>query len=147
MGYFHVTIKGTKGILNCSSVNRDAIGAFLVVTLDENDNDNPQLQVTVPIKGGSSHLSQHSLQKIFGMGSKPTNAASLLIKYPYKNGGYITNQLNDIKASEKLTLYEIPCDYQSRNQDLTQYTECVEYALCTLNTSGLITDELSNRLY
>ncbi len=67
-----VTVMGTIGILSDGHVNRDGIGAVLSFTPEDGDT------VMSPVTGGSSHLSQHSLERIFGLGSEDEGDINVL---------------------------------------------------------------------
>ena len=129
--YFKLLLQGSKGLLasGLGNVNRDAIGAIVNVDVGNSMNSNT---VTLPITGGESHLSQPSMEKIFGLARK--TKGDITIKWPRGNGegGYNVNKFDGVKKNEQLILYEIPCDYDTRNDDFAQYSSCVGDALTQL---------------
>lgn len=132
--FIKITAKGSKDIcLVNGNVNRDGIGAILNIN-----------KLTQSITGGESIASAHSFEKIFGLGQD--NKADLTIKWPKPNGGYNTNKLNNIKKGESITIYEIPCDYETRYIDIDEYELCVEISTNSLFYHGLISKELKNDL-
>lgn len=133
--WIKITAKGSKDLcLVEGNVNRDGIGAILNVD-----------KMTQAITGGESMISSHSFEKIFGLGKK--NRADLTIKWPRagSEGGYNVNKLNNIKKGSILTIYEIPCDFETRNADKKtrkEYEWCVERSLDALYFEKLISKKL-----
>jgi hypothetical protein len=129
-----IKLKGTKGLTTFGAVNRDGIGA---VVKFRPKNGKP---VLYPVLGGSSAASQHSLTQVFGMGS--ATKGTLEILWP----GGARNRLYDVAASERLTVPEIPCDFDASWASKTAYKKCVGGALDELVANGTIGSNLRQRL-
>ena len=63
-GWAAVTVRGSIGLTSNGRVNRDGIGAVLSFTPSHGPT------TMVPVTGGSSFLSQHSLERTFGLGAE-----------------------------------------------------------------------------
>lgn len=123
-----VTVKvfGTKGLTAAGSVNRSGIGAMVSVTPL---NGAAQMQT---VSGGSSHLSEHALEKVFGLGT--AHYGRVDIAWP----GGVRNRLYGVKRGEQLSFPEIPCDYTAAWKNFGAYVSCVSRSLADLRRSGAI---------
>lgn len=129
-----IKLRGSVGDVTGASVNRDGIGAILSFT--------PRGGKTVrtPIVGGSSHSSQHALERVFGMGKE--RRGTLDVMWP----GGIKNRLYNVRAGEQLLMPEIPCSYTGQFNNLHGYLSCVAPALRELKQAGVITGQQKARL-
>jgi len=128
-----VTLKGTKGLTTNGKVNRDGIGA--VVFFKPRNGK----QVMMPVLGGSSHQSQHSLTQMFGLGTQ--NRGTLEVLWP----GGARNRLYDVQAGERVKLPEIPCGFNKSYSSFHAYRNCVDDALGELQAAGTITAQQKTR--
>jgi hypothetical protein len=125
-------------------VNRDGIGAVIHWTPNGLKTD------ARPVLGGASYASESSLTQTFGMGKKVKGTVEVM----WPGGAH--NRLYDVKPGERLTLPEIPCDFQSFNDGLGPrasrkarraiYQQCVDDALQDLSDQGLIARKFQQRL-
>ncbi|MEM6793928.1 MAG: CRTAC1 family protein [Acidobacteriota bacterium] len=129
-----ITPRGSIGLVSGARVNRDGIGAVVSFT--------PRHGQTVisPVVGGSSHLSQHALEKIFGLGDQ--NRGRVEILWP----GGVRNRFYGVRSDERLELPEIPCSFEGRPPFLP-YATCVAGSLQELREQGEIDRRLSKRLF
>ncbi|HEX2255076.1 MAG TPA: CRTAC1 family protein [Thermoanaerobaculia bacterium] len=131
-----VTVRtlGAVGLVDGARANRDGIGA--VVTFQRRGGP---VQVR-PVVGGSSHLSQDSLELIFGTGT--SDQGHLDVLWP----GGTRNRLYGVRAGERVTVPEIPCSYDGAWDGFESYKRCVDRAVVQLRNRGVIDDELAPRL-
>ncbi len=130
-----VTVRGSIGLTRRGRVNRDGIGAVVSFTPDGGPT------VMSPVTGGSSHLSQHSLERIFGLGSATSGTVDVL--WP----GGVRNRLYGVRAGERLVFPEIPVSFDDDSLSFPKYLRAVVAALAELKANGIITPELSQRLF
>lgn len=125
-GWLKVSALGTKDISPAGRVNRDGIGAIIRVT--------PYGGTTAmtPVLGGSSYASQHSLEKLFGMGA--SSWATVDILWP----GGVRNQLRYVAVGESIRFPEIPCSYDDQEANPWEYAYCVWHALTDVKRGGYI---------
>lgn len=121
-----VTPKGTIGITQLGSVNRDGIGAIITVTPL---GGTPQKR---PVEAGGTYASQSALEQLFGLGSRPS--ATIDLQWP----GGIRNRLYGARKSKRITFPEIPCSYDDPSLDYWEYIACVAPALHDAKNAGLI---------
>ena len=124
--WVRLDVLGAIGLTSNGTVNRDGIGTQLSFTPD---NGPTTMQAVV---GGSSHLSQHALSKIFGLGQGMSGTVEIL--WP----GGVRNRLYGVSHGETLTLPEIPCSFDADWPSLEAYQSCVETALDQLVDAGVI---------
>ncbi len=122
------------GTLLRARVNRDGIGAVLSFT--------PLGGPTVmsPVTAGSSHLSQHSPERLFGLGESPLGILEIL--WP----GGVRNRLYGVRRGERLELPEIPCSFDTEGP-FVPYIACLSTALFDLLEEQRIDRRLGLRLY
>ena len=127
-GHHSVTVKlaGSIGRTARGSVNRDGIGAVVSFTPQHGDT------VMQPIVGGSSHSSQHALEKVFGMGRR--NKAVIEVLWP----GGVRNRLYGVRKGERLVFPEIPCSFDGKWTHQRRYVACVRRALNDLVVVGVL---------
>jgi len=130
-----VTVKGTKGITAQGKVNRDGIGAMLKFT------PNGGKQSVMPVLGGSSYSSQHALTQGFGLGT--ATRGTLDVQWP----GGVRNRLHDVRAGERVTVPEIPCDFAGTWPNRRAYRTCLNHALDQLVAAHVINGSMRARLY
>ncbi|MFQ5695605.1 MAG: ASPIC/UnbV domain-containing protein, partial [Terriglobia bacterium] len=128
-----VHLLGTIGLTSGGRVNRDGIGA--VVTATPKDGNS----TIIPVLGGSSFISQHSLVANFGMGDE--NRADVEILWP----GGVRNKLFDLRDKEQILFPEIPCSFDTED-GAALYQACVRTALRELRQAGVIDRKLARRL-
>ena len=149
-----IKLLGSVGIIGDNSrartprasgrVNRDGIGGVIRFTPDGGKTS------IVPVIGGASYASQDSLIKTFGLGTAAKGTVEVL--WP----GGVRNRVYNVAAGEKLTVPEIPCDYQnfqdnlppraSRKARRAAYRQCVESSLQDLSRGGVVNRSSADRL-
>lgn len=129
-----VTLQGSIGIARKGRVNRDGIGA--VVSFKPVNGK----KTMVPVLGGSSYLSQNSLQKVLGLGSDDMGRLDVL--WP----GGVRNRLYSVMAGERITMPEIPCSIDT-DMKFSRYLSCVDRSLGELEKAGVINSGFKWRLY
>lgn len=125
-------------------VNRDGIGATVHFTPDGGKT------VRRPVTGGASYASQDSLIQTFGLADAAKGTAE--VAWP----GGVHNRVYDVRAGERLTVPEIPCDFANFEDNLGPrasgkarrqiYRQCVEGSLTDLSRSGAINRQQQSRL-
>ncbi|MFQ5776697.1 MAG: CRTAC1 family protein [Terriglobia bacterium] len=128
-----VRLLGTIGLTSEGRVNRDGIGAVVFATPEEENS------TIIPVLGGSSFISQHSLVANFGMGDE--NRADVEILWP----GGVRNKLFDVRDKEQILFPEIPCSFDTED-GAALYQTCVRTALRELREAGVIDRKLARRL-
>ncbi|MEM8964409.1 MAG: CRTAC1 family protein [Acidobacteriota bacterium] len=128
-----VSVRGSIDDVAGAVVNRDGIGAVVTFTAIGGNT------VIQPILGGSSHVSQHSLERIFGLGDASLGVVEVL--WP----GGVKNRFYGIRPGERLTLPEIPCSYDTED-GILDYLACVIPALGELRDAGIVDQPLGARL-
>jgi hypothetical protein len=88
--------------------------------------------VITPIQGGSSFLSQHSLEAVFGLGKE--NEATIEVLWP----GGVRNRLAKVKKSTSVVFPEIPCSFAGQWDDEDDFEECVDDALEELQAASVL---------
>jgi len=131
--WVEVTVEGTAGITEKGRGNRDGIGAVVMFTPEDGE---PAMR---PILGGSSHVSQHSLKAIFGLGKEKKGTIDIL--WP----GGVKNRLYDVQASERIEFPELPCSYTDLRMNKKGYRSCVHKELETLAQAGVIDESQQKR--
>lgn len=129
--WIKVKLMGMKGLTTGGSVNRDGIGATISVTPKRGgggggDDDDPSCDFPTsmsPVMGGSSHASQHSSTKSFGLSRM--NKADVVVQWP----GGTWNALDNVRKNRLLEFPEIPCSFKDKTQTLAQFEACVINAL------------------
>ena len=93
----------------------------------------------LPVTGGSSHLSQHSLERIFGLGDQ--RRGTLEILWP----GGVRNRLYGVRHGERLVVPEIPCSFDT-DESFRFYFRCVRSSVRKLHRAGVIDRRMQGRL-
>lgn len=126
--YGSVTIRtmGTHGLTSNGRNNRDGIGAVLMFTPDEGKT------AIKPVLGGSSHVSQNSLEQVFGLGSADRGVLDVL--WP----GGVKNRIYNVSHKQAVLMPEIPCSYADQ-QSMKEYVGCLSTALGELLNLNVIT--------
>ncbi len=124
---------GTVGIVDDAVVNRSGIGAVVSFT----PHGGPT--ASSPVVGGSSYLSQHALERHFGLGHAWWGSAE--IRWP----GGVHNRLAPVFAGERLAVPEIPCSFDT-DELFLPYARCVLGSLAQLRQDGTISRRLRARL-
>jgi len=128
---------GAKGLINnhisAGAVNRSGIGAIVRF---KPQGGKPTLN---PVLAGSSYASQNSLTVEVGMGTAIRGTVDVL--WP----GGVKNRLYDVHASERLTLPEIPCGFDS-TMSSGAYAACVTASLADLTLHHVVTIPEAARL-
>jgi hypothetical protein len=139
-----VKVLGTVGLTTGGQVNRDGIGAVVMFTPHHpmkggawQDGDT----VMVPVMGGSSLGSQHSLEVELGMGTAPLGRVE--VQWP----GGVRNRLYNVHPSERVLIPEIPCSFDTAWSSFAAYNACVTTALDELVTQGVLTPPQRGRLH
>ena len=134
-GWVSVRLLGSVGLTGLGAVNRDGIGAVVSIT--------PHKGKTVmkPIVGGSSYLSQHSLETTFGLGA--ARHATLEVLWP----GGVRNRLYLVRRGQRLVMPEIPCSFDDEQITFADYRSCVRQALDDLKRAGVISRREKARLF
>lgn len=132
-GWAAFTLRGSIGLTSRGEVNRDGIGAVVSFTPEGGPTS------MSPVTGGSSHLSQNSLERIFGLGSAAGGTVEVL--WP----GGVRNRLYDVENGERLVLPEIPCSFDGEWSNPGQYVACVSTALNDLASAGVLEPATKNR--
>ena len=133
-GWAAVTVRGSVGLTPRARVNRDGVGAVLSFTPWGGST------VMTPVTAGSSHLSQHSPERLFGLGSG--SLGTLEVLWP----GGVRNRLYGVVRGERLTLPEIPCSFASGGPFLP-YFACLSTALDDLHQAQAVDRQLELRLF
>ena len=134
-GFLTVDLLGTIGLTSGGRVNRDGLGA--VVLLHTADRDHPAMR---PVLGGGSYASQDALAAHFGLGS--ADRGTIEVHWP----GGARNRLRDVRSGERILFPEIPCDFDAQFDDRPAYVTCVRRALDELETAGVIDAPARRRL-
>ena len=131
----NVTAMGTIGLTSGGTVNRDGIGAMLFFT--------PRHGPTAirPVQGGSSHVSQNSRAKTFGLGS--ARRGTLEVLWP----GGVRNRLYGVRRNRRVVMPEIPCSYDDTSISDGEYVHCVALSLGELIAGGHITPRQFRKLF
>lgn len=149
-----ITLLGTAGIVGDNTKardnkpagrnSRDGFGGVIRFTPDGGKTS------IVPVVGGASYASQDSRTKTFGLGTKAEGTVEVLWL------GGVRNRVYNVKAGEKLTVPEIPCDYAnfqdnlppraSRKAHRNAFRQCVETSLQDLSRAGLVNRSGADRL-
>lgn len=124
-GWVEVRTVGSTGLTDGGAVNRSGIGAVVKVTPHGGET------AIVPITGGSSYASQHSLARQLGLGSAPKAAVEVL--WP----GGVRNRLYDVRPGERVVFPEIPCSIDA-DQPSGQFLACTRSSLDDLVDAGVI---------
>jgi hypothetical protein len=125
---------GSVGLAPGGRVNRDGIGAVVKFT--------PAGGPTAirPVIAGGSFASQDELVGTFGMGHADAGTAEIL--WP----GGTRNKLYDVKAGERISFPEIPCNYADKAIPSNGYRACVDRSLHDLVAAGEVTQQQADRL-
>ncbi len=121
-----VRLVGSVGLTPQGRVNRDGIGAVISSTPKHGET------VMQPVVGGSSHSSQHALEKIVGMGDR--DRATVEVLWP----GGVRNRLYGLEAGERLVFPEIPCSFDGDWRNRGRYLACVIRSLNDLVSAGVL---------
>ena len=125
-----VNLLGTVGITEGGRSNRDGIGA--VVSYTRPLSNNTLSSVSKPVLGGSSMLSQNSLELTFGLDEGRRGMVEVL--WP----GGTKNRLYGLRLFEEVTVPEIPCSFEDEWDNTGEYLRCVIGALDDIRDEGLI---------
>ncbi len=125
-----VNLVGTVGITSLGQSNRDGAGA--VVSYTRPLANNTTKSVTKPIGGGSSMLSQGSLELTLGLGTGRRGLVEVL--WP----GGTKNRLYGVRLGERVGFPEIPCSYDASWRTTGDYISCVVTSLDEIRDEGLI---------
>lgn len=129
-----VRVRGSIGDVEGAVANRDGIGAVLTFTRRHGQ------PVMVPVVGGSSHSSQHSLEKVFGLAG--STRGRLEVQWP----GGVRNRLYGVRAGERVLMPEIPCSFDTE-QPLGSYLGCLVPALADLLDADVVDQQQAKRLF
>ncbi len=121
-----VTARGTVGQVTDARNNRDGIGAVVTVTPLWGHS------VSQPVMGGSSFLSQHALERLFGLDR------AWLATVDVRWVGGTRNRLYAAWKGERLVLHEIPCSIDA-TEPFWDYASCVTSSLGELQAAGELT--------
>jgi len=124
--WVEVSVMGSVGITTDGRNNRDGLGA--IISFRPRDGK----RVMKPVLGGSSHLSQHSLAKNFGLAKAQYGTVDVL--WP----GGTRNRLDRVRAGERVTIPEIPCSYDAAWASKKEYKACVDNALSELVAADIL---------
>lgn len=128
-----VDVVGGAGLAAGGRVNRDGIGAVLSFT----PGDGPTAAQAVT--GGSSHSSQHALDRVFGLGQSRRGVLEVL--WP----GGVRNRLYEVGPG-RTVMPEIPCSFDGEWRGLGEYLGCVRPALRDYRRAGILTGREAARL-
>ena len=121
-----IKLTGTKGLTSKGKVNRDGIGAIVIVKPDE------QKPVMKPTVSGGTYASQHSLIHSFGIGR--ADGAIIEILWP----GGVRNRLYNVRLGEVVNFPEIPWSFDDKSLTRKKYNENVRNHLKELFNAGVI---------
>jgi enediyne biosynthesis protein E4 len=133
-GWVKVQLTGGKGLIPTGRVNRGGVGAIVTFTPKAMQ---PAMR---SIPGGGGYASNDALESIFGMGASASG--TLDVFWP----GGVHNRLYDVKASERLTVPELPCDFANTRQAQAAYGKCVDEALTGYRRQTGLSAEFAARL-
>ncbi len=133
-GSAKVTLLGSVGLTADGSVNRDGIGALIRF---RPTGGKTTMQAVV---AGSSHSSQHAIEKVFGLGE----AANGLLEVHWPGG--VRNRLYRVSPGEDIVFPEIPCSFDGDFASPLAYLACVSGALDDLSDAGVISGSMRVRL-
>ena len=120
-----VELMGTVGIADGATVNRDGVGGQITVGVPGIKN-----KVMQAVTAGSSHSSQHSTHKIFGLGN--SKRADIEVLWP----GGVRNKFYGVRAGQ-FTAPEIPCSFDTQGS-FRDYWLCTRKALIQLRGAGIL---------
>jgi hypothetical protein len=125
---------GSVDLVPGGHVNRDGVGAVVKFT--------PTGGPTAirPVVAGSSFASQDELESTFGMGHADVGTVEVL--WP----GGTRNKLYDVRAGERISFPEIPCNYADKTISSDDYRACVDRSLRGLVAAGEVTQQQADRL-
>lgn len=126
---------GSVDITDMGTVNRDGIGAVIIVKPLHG------LPAMSPVLGGSSYASQHELTQHFGLGS--SHKANVEILWP----GGVRNKLYHAQEDTTVLFPEIPCSYDGDWQNSREYRRCVRHSLRQLVNADVIGRRQMRKLY
>jgi len=132
-GWIAVRPNGGIGLHDDAGVNRDGVGAVLSCYPDGMDHSQ-----RFAVTAGASFGSCHSLEKVFGLGE--SDSAMVEVLWP----GGVTNRFYDLGTEERLTVPEIPYDYDSDLEKDT-YESNVRDVLEIYADEGMIPEEHVDR--
>lgn len=139
-----ITLVGTSGVVSGASVNRDGIGAVVRFTSEQSHrSSSPRRAATavLPVMGGSSYASQHSLSLTFGMGR--SRFATVEVLWP----GGVRNKLFKVGPNERLSFPEIPCSFADDSLSQRAYIGCVKNALAELVGANILSRREGARFF
>jgi hypothetical protein len=124
---------GSVGLSPRGRVNRDGVGAVVKFT--------PAGGPTAirPVVAGSSFASQDELEGTFGMGHADVGTVEVL--WP----GGTRNKLYEVRAGERISFPEIPCNYSDKTTSSNEYRACVDRSLHDLVAAGKLTQQQADR--
>ena len=128
-----VRLKGSAGILPGAHANRDAIGAVMRFRPKGGK------PVMMPVLGGASYASQHSLEVTLGLGKR--HRGVLEVTWP----GGVRNRLYGVKAFDRLVVPEIPCSFDAPAQEFHEYRHCVKSSVAMLVDKGMLDKKQARR--
>ncbi|MEO1368728.1 MAG: CRTAC1 family protein, partial [Acidobacteriota bacterium] len=129
-----VEARGSVGVVHGAAVNRSGIGAVVSFT--------PRGGPTAasPVVGGSSYLSQHALERHFGLGDARAGVSE--VRWP----GGVRNRLYRVRSGERVVQPEIPCSFDT-DDAYGPYARCVARSLADLRRADLISKRHAARLF
>jgi hypothetical protein len=132
--WLQVRARGTIGLTRRGRVNRDGIGAVIRVTPLRGET------AIIPVIGGCSYASQHSLAHQFGLGS--AHRATVEVLWP----GGVRNRVYNVRAGERLAVPEIPCRFDDPAVGFGSYLGCVAGSLAELVLRDVVEPDEAGRL-
>lgn len=126
---------GTVGLIEEGTVNRDGIGAVVLLTPENGST------VMQPILGGSSYASQDSLVANFGLGEQENGTIEIL--WP----GGVRNRIYDVSAGDKLVFPEIPVSFDGDFASQQEYETLVSDAISELVAAGVLTPDEGDKFF
>ncbi|MEM1178591.1 MAG: CRTAC1 family protein [Acidobacteriota bacterium] len=125
---------GGVGAVTGGEVNRSGIGAVVSFTPFGGPT------ASSPVLGGSSYISQHALEKHFGLGDAHLGTAE--IRWP----SGVRNRLYRVRDGEHLVMPEIPCSFDA-GLAYGPYRRCVARSVVELHRAELISKRHAVRLF
>ena len=122
-----VTLRGSVGSTASGQVNRDGVGAVIRC---RPFGDSVSTQV---VTAGSSYASQHSLERVFGLGT--SGFALLDVLWP----GGTRNRLYGVQPGQDVLFPEIPYSYDDPDLGFGEYAVGVWQSLSDLVQEGVLT--------
>jgi hypothetical protein len=128
--FITVQVKGMIGLTPDGKVNRNGFGVQIKSTPVNGDKSGKISYI--PVLGGSSHASQDSEVKTFGLANGHLTDVEVI--WP----GNVRNKLFNVWEGKRLIFPEIPCSFDDQDLNIFQYTRCVTKALKDAKNAGFI---------